>query len=288
MKRLIGTILAAAALSSMAGCGVFKGSNKPKTPVLGNRIPVLVSEASVDVDPSLADVEVQLPPPHENADWAQPGGNAAKVMGHLALAAAPQKAWSVKIDAGSDRARLAAAPVVSGGRVYIVDTRATLRAFDAKTGALEWKAEVGAAKDVEGGPSFWSGEMKGTSGIVFGGGVSADGDKLYATNGLGDVVAFNAADGKKLWSKRPGSPLRGAPTVALGNVYAMSQDNQLYVLRATDGNLEWSTSGTVEIAGIFGVASPAVAQGTVVAGFSSGELNAAGRHKRVPHRRRRT
>lgn len=274
MKRVIATAVAVAALASLSGCGVFKGSNKPKTPVLGNRIPVLVSEASVDVDPSIADVEVQLPPPMENAEWAQPGGNAAKAMGHLALAASPQRAWSVKIDAGSNRARLASAPVISGGRVYIVDTRARLRAFDSRTGNLAWQADVGAAQDVEGGPSFWSGEMKGTSGVVFGGGVSVDGEHLYATNGLGDVVAFNAADGKVLWKKRPGSPLRGAPTIALGNVYVMSQDNQLYALRASDGNLEWTTSGTIETAGIFGVAAPAVAQGTVVAGFSSGELNA--------------
>ena len=33
-------------------------------------------------------------------------------------------------------------------------------------------------------------------------------------------------------------------------------------------------AASLEIAGVFGSASPAVGQGTVVAGFSSGELNA--------------
>ena len=36
----------------------------------------------------------------------------------------------------------------------------------------------------------------------------------------------------------------------------------------------WSNAASLEIAGVFGIGSPAFAQGTVVAGFSSGELNA--------------
>jgi len=54
----------------------------------------------------------------------------------------------------------------------------------------------------------------------------------------------------------------------------MSQDNQIYSLKLSDGTTNWSEAAALEIAGIFGVASPAYAQGTIVAGFSSGELNA--------------
>jgi outer membrane protein assembly factor BamB len=104
--------------------------------------------------------------------------------------------------------------------------------------------------------------------------VSVEGDKLFATNGLGDVAAFNTADGSTVWRKRPGGPLRGAPTLSNGNVYVVSQDNQIFTLRQSDGNVEWTGSGTLEVSGVFGVAAPAAGQGTIVAGFSSGELNA--------------
>jgi outer membrane protein assembly factor BamB len=77
-----------------------------------------------------------------------------------------------------------------------------------------------------------------------------------------------------VWKVRPGGPLRGAPTVANGAVYVMSQDNQIYSLKQSDGSQNWSQAASLEIAGVFGSASPAVGQGTVVAGFSSGELNA--------------
>jgi outer membrane protein assembly factor BamB len=260
---------------ALPGCGIFRGGDgKPKTPVLGERIPVLVSESGVEVDPALADVAIALPPPIANADWTQPGGNAAKSMGHPALAANPTRLWTASVKGSHQRARLAAAPVVANGRVYVMDTRGRVTAFDADSGREIWSKPVGDEKDVRGGMNFWTGEMTGNSGVVFGGGVSIDGDRLFATNGIGDVVAMNASDGAVIWKKRPGGPLRGAPTLAIGNVYVMSQDNQLFALRASDGNIEWTESATLEIAGVFGVAAPAVAQGTIVAGFSSGELNA--------------
>ena len=109
---------------------------------------------------------------------------------------------------------------------------------------------------------------------AFGGGVSADGNMVYATNGVGDVTAIKADTGEITWKKRPAGPLRGAPTVSNGNVYVMTQDNQIYALRASDGQSEWNESGPVGTSGIFGVAAPAAAQGTVIAGYSTGELAA--------------
>ena len=67
---------------------------------MGERISILTSESRVEVDPALADVEVVLPAPEVNAEWNQPGGNAAKSMGHLALGYAPQRLWSASIDGG--------------------------------------------------------------------------------------------------------------------------------------------------------------------------------------------
>ena len=63
-------------------------------------------------------------------------------------------------------------------------------------------------------------------------------------------------------------------SIASGALYVMSQDNQIYSLKESDGSTNWSAAASLEIAGVFGSASPAVGQGTVVAGFSSGELNA--------------
>lgn len=253
-------LVALAALSLLGGCGIFKGSGKPKTAIVGQRVAILSSETGIDVDPALAAVAVVLPAAAANDAWTQPGGNASKSMGHLALGATLSTAWTAKIAGASKETRLAAAPVVADGKLFVMDTAARLHAFDAASGARLWSVQFG-----EGGKN---------AAALFGGGVSVDGAFLYATNGLGDVAALKVADGGIVWKKRPGGPLRGAPTVALGNVYVMSQDNQLTALNAADGAVQWTEAAAVQLAGVFGVAAPSVAQGTVVAGFSSGDLNA--------------
>ncbi len=252
-------LLIAAALAA-GGCSLLK-HKAPKTPVLGNRISVLSAEGDVVVDPATAALPMTLPPALANADWAQSGGNPAKSMGHLALGSALGEAWASQAGRGSSlAARLAAEPIVANGRVYTIDTLGAVRAFDAKTGGLYWASQT---------PSD-----KGNENSLYGGGIAYDGGRIYTTNGLGYVSALDERSGGILWQKRPGGPLRGAPTAADGTLYVMSQDNQIYSLKQSDGTVNWSQAAALEIAGVFGTASPAVGQGTVVAGFSSGELNA--------------
>ena len=65
-----------------AACDWFRDKKQPLT---GERISVLGLDTQFDPDPQLASVPVTLPPPTTNADWPQPGGNAAHAMGHPAL-----------------------------------------------------------------------------------------------------------------------------------------------------------------------------------------------------------
>ncbi|MEA1071937.1 PQQ-binding-like beta-propeller repeat protein [Sphingomonas sp. LY29] len=245
----------------MAGCsgGLFK--KKPPPKVAGDRIAVLVNEVDIAVDPATAALPMALPAATELASWPQSGGNARKSVGHAALGQALSSAWTASIGAGSSRtARLGGGPVVDGGRVFTIDTRGVVRAFDAATGASVWQASFGDAGK--------------NAASLFGGGVAAEGGRVYATNGLGYVAALDAATGAAAWTVRPGGPLRGEPSVDGGNVYVMSQDNQLYSLKASDGSTNWSSAAALEIAGVSGAAAPSIGQGTVIAGFSSGELNA--------------
>lgn len=259
MKNWVRVAVAASALVALSGCGVFKGGIK-KTPVVGQRVPILASENEIVADKTLAGVEVLLPDAAANDSWGQPGGNASKSMGHLALGASLTQAWSASIPGTSKTVRLAASPVVSGGKLFAMDTEGTVHAYAADTGASAWT--VSTVKDKE------------NKAARFGGGASAEGDRVYATNGLGDVVALDAANGNEVWRARPGGPLRGSPGLANGQVYVVTQDNQLFALNQADGKVIWTVSASVESQGVFGVAAPSVAQGTVVAGFSSGELNA--------------
>ncbi|MDB5692719.1 MAG: pyrrolo-quinoline quinone [Alphaproteobacteria bacterium] len=258
MKRLI---LALAAMSMLGGCSVLHKGKKHNTPTVGERISVLSNEAAVEVDPALASLPVILPAPVANTEWTQPGGNAPKSMGHLALGASLGQAWRVSIGQGSGKKeQLAASPVFADGKIFTMDTDAVVRAINPENGATIWQTQVRGAAS--------------RPGTLFGGGVAYADGRLYAANGTGYAAALDAAKGGIYWTVRPGGPLRGAPTIANDNVYVISQDNQMFALNPANGATRWTGSGAVEIAGVLGAAAPAAAQGTVVAGFSSGELTA--------------
>ena len=258
-KHFRAALMIAAAIAA-SGCSVLKHKQK-KTPILGERIPVLTTESDAALDPATAAVPMVLPDAVANTAWTQSGGNAAKSMGQLALGTALGNAFTIQAGRGSSlTARLASSPIVANGRVYTIDTLGAVRSFDAQTGAMFWASQT---------PNDKGNEMS-----LYGGGIAYDNGRIFATNGLGYVAALDEGTGGILWQVRPGGPLRGAPTVDNGAVYVMSQDNQIYSLKESDGSNNWSQAAALEIAGVFGSASPAVGSGTVVAGFSSGELNA--------------
>ncbi|HWK41592.1 MAG TPA: PQQ-binding-like beta-propeller repeat protein [Croceibacterium sp.] len=246
--------------ASLAACGALGGGgNKPTTPTVGNRTPVLSRISSeIKPDPALASVAVVVPAAQTNADWPQAGGNAAKSTGHLTLSAAPTRVWTASIPGSSVRRRLAAAPVVGGGMLFAVDSDGQVHAFDAATGARRWTHQVDVARELRD--------------ANFGGGASYADGKVYVTSGAGDVLALDAQSGNQLWRVKPAGPLRGSPTIAFNAVYVMTQDNQIHALNVTNGAPIWSDAAATASSGVFGVAAPAAGQGTVIAGYSSGEL----------------
>jgi len=257
-------LIAAAAAATLTGCsgGLFGGGDdKRTTPTVGERVPVLSRiETGAKVDPSLAGVSVVLPTPEVNTNWAQVGGTASKSYGHLALSENPTRAWTAQIAGSDNRHRLAAAPVIGDGKLYAVASDGIVHAFNAQTGSRLWQERSGVDSDLRD--------------VVYGGGASYDSGILYVTNGTGEVTALDANTGAQVWKVKPSGPLRGSPTIAFGQVFVMTQDNQVFSLDIRDGSKLWQESGSSTQAGVFGVAAPAAGQGSVIAGYSSGELSA--------------
>jgi outer membrane protein assembly factor BamB len=258
-RRRIAVPLSAALALALTGCGVLGGGDKPKTPTVGNRVPILSRvESGARVDPALASLAVVLPPPAPSPDWPQAGGTASKVYGHPELGANPQRLWTATISGSNQQRRLAAAPVIGGGKLFAFDTEGMLRAYDAATGAPAWRTSF--SIDGDGASS------------VFGGGASFFDNKVFVTTGFGEVAALDANTGSQLWKVKPAGPLRGSPTIAFNALFVMTQDNQIISLNLTDGAVLWNQTASVGQSGVFGVAAPAAGQGSVISGFSTGEL----------------
>lgn len=259
LKVTIRTAVPVLLALGMTGCGIVGGKHRPSTPTVGERIPILSRiESGAQVDPTLATVSVVLPPQQVNAEWGQGGGTANKANGNLALSDSPSRIWTADIEGSSEKRRLAAAPVIGDGRLYAMGTDGTVSAFNADTGARLWTKSFAVSGD--------------GSKSLFGGGVSYDSGYVYVTTGLGEVSKLDAKNGAQVWKAQPAGPLRGSPTIAFNAVYVMTMNNQIYALNAADGKQLWGESASVEESGVFGVAAPAAGQGTVIAGYSSGEL----------------
>lgn len=251
-------LFAAALMLTAAACSWFGEKEPPPLP--GERISILSLERTLEADAGLADVEVRLPAPYENANWPQPGGVPSHALYHLSLGDDLKEVWRADIGRKSDDVnRVFSTPVVAEGHVYTMDSAAQVSAFAVEDGKKVWSRNLTPEDEDEGN---------------IGGGLAFEYGRVYATTSFGDVVSMDGGSGEILWVTNLGVPLRAAPTVADGKVFALTFDSRLFALDAASGAILWHFEGGVETTGLLGAASPAFGGGTVVVPFTNGEIYA--------------
>ncbi|MEF3194232.1 MAG: PQQ-binding-like beta-propeller repeat protein, partial [Halothiobacillaceae bacterium] len=163
----------------------------------------------------------------------------------------PREIWSASIGSADSREPLSLAPFVAEGLVVAVDARGQVSAYDAASGALRWRREVGFA--VSGG---------------VGGGMG-----LVLVNGRrGELAALDLASGEPRWRVETGS-LAYAPAVAgAGRVALRGVDGRLLVLDAQNGERLWADTRPVPPLSLQGTSRPLLLEDAVIAGFDNGEL----------------
>ncbi|MBA3909969.1 MAG: quinoprotein [Rhodobacter sp.] len=266
MRRYAGKAVAGAGLLALlASCGqrevILQGERFPiraaledSVPVEGQPAPVAAGEAENQSLP------ISLPAATSSGEWTHRAGNARHLMPHAALSAAPVRVWTANIGAGSSRKnRIAAAPVVSGGRIFTIDAGTTVVATSTGGGTL-WSTDLTASFDAGGG--------------ISGGGLAVAGDKLFAATGYGEVVALDAASGKVLWRQRVDAPVAGAPASDGNAVYVSAQDGSAWAINAADGKVIWQVVGTPGTAAYVGTAAPTVGERAVIFPTNAGDLMA--------------
>ncbi len=234
-------------------------TGKQKESFAGVREDVLGNDATHKL--LLANEPVVVPVAVTNPSWSQPGGAPSNVMQNLSLNINLRQVFAVSAGRGSDSdGRLTAPPIVVGGRVYVLDAGAVVRAFSATTGAGLWKTSlVPEGRDGDG---------------AYGGGLASDGTRIYATTAFGEALALDAGSGAILWRQKFDGPIRAAPTVANGHMYFVTLTNEVDALNTVDGSSVWQYQGTGESASILESTSPAVANGVVVLPHTTGDLSA--------------
>lgn len=248
----------AASLLLLAGCDTWFGEAEAP-PLPGERISVLVYETDLNPDPQLVGQPVSLGRAVRNSSWSQAGGGALHAVGHVeGPGKIDDEVWDVDIGSGAGSRRpLLAGPVVADGRVFTMDSKFRVSAYGEEKGKRLWRVEREPVK------RDWE---------AFGGGLALARGKLYVTTGYGKVAALDPADGKAIWEHELPGPVRAAPLVLDGMLYAVTVDNQLFAIDAESGERKWRHAGFAETAMLLGAAAPAGVDDAVIVPYSSGEV----------------
>lgn len=197
-------------------------------------------------------VPISLPRAVANAEWT--GARQA----HVALNPSLQPVWSASIGEGNGRKhRLSADPVVSGGRIFALDSRARVTALST-SGATLWSVDLTPLADSDDDSS--------------GGGITASGNRVYVTSGFGTLTALDAISGRVIWQQNFNAASHTAPTVSGNTVYAVTTNGAGWALDATTGRILWQVFGVAADRGVLGGGAPAIAGPVVVFPFASGQL----------------
>ena len=202
-----------------------------------------------------------LPAPVRNADWTHSGGNTRHQLSHAALGRDLAVAWSVPIGAGNDRKhRITADPVVAGGRVFTMDSRARVSAVSTG-GALLWSVDLTPSSD--------------KADEVSGGGLAVSGGRVYATSGAGTLTVLDAASGNALWRQDFDAAATTPPTISGDVVYVVTANSTGWALSASTGRILWQVFGASSDRSSSSGPSPVIAGPLVVFPFASGQMVSA-------------
>ena len=238
---------------SLASCAQDK-----KLP-LGERISIL-DEYSENINATSIDT---LPRAYVNTSWTQGGINPQHIIGNLSANTSLKEVWANNFGKGiNQRDIILSAPVVLGNRIFVMDAKGKVSAFNMENGTLLWENTL----------TSKSRNFKDTKSRSSG--LAVDNNTLYATTGFGGIYAMDVITGAPKWRKTLEAPIRIAPTITPSMVLVQSVDNKLYALDKMTGNELWRFGVAHEDTVIAGGASPAydAEDDIVVAGFSNGEI----------------
>ena len=166
--------------------------------------------------------------------------------------------WTLDTRASSNSAAYRLQPLISGDRIYTIDTKGVVRGIEPVKGHMIWRYQ---------------------SGLEPISGVGGSSQMLIITSRDGDVAAYREFedDVEPLWSINLGSEIRATPVVADDQVIVRSVDGRLRSLSSVDGSLQWQITGRVPALSLTGNSNPLVTGEMVIAGFDDGKLIAYNR-----------
>lgn len=108
----------------------------------------------------------------------------------------------------------------------------------------------------------------------FGGGPGANESMVVAGTLNGAVIAFDAETGAELWRAKVSSEVISAPVISGETVIVVANDGRTHALKASDGSQLWAVDRGVPMLSLRGNAAPIVTDNSVVVAGANGTVSA--------------
>lgn len=146
-------------------------------------------------------------------------------------------------------------------QVAIGSNDGIVRLYNAKNGALLWRAKTGDPNPVHLRSGFSPFDIK--SYPIY----DAQSDALIAVNADGDIYSIERTTGTHRWHARMEFGSYGAPLLHNGSVYVGSMDKYVYCVSAQTGEMRWKTRLGARL-----FATPFLVEGTITIGCNDGKM----------------
>jgi outer membrane protein assembly factor BamB len=268
-----------------------------------------VEHASRDVrGSSTVEFVPTTPPPPKPKEpgvaWAMYGHDAERLRVATGISLAPpfRRVWTF-----GARTLVEFPPAVAYGRLFFANNAGVLYAISAKTGKRAWRYRSHRCQAMSPAVDFhtvyatflnkppcnatgsgkkgelvaiWAGSGKVRWRRAIGPSESSPllrDDVVYVGDWDGNVAAYSAAEGRRIWTFHTGGKVKGGLAYAGGRVFFGSYDSHVYALNAATGKLVWKAQAQPRFGhlGTF-YSTPAVAYGRVYIGSTDGKVYSYG------------
>ena len=205
-----------------------------------------------------ANKRIKLEKPKIISNWSQQHQNLKNHLFHFNSNSTLKFEKRIKLgDINLDKIQYITPPIISENTIFYSDNDFNIVSKNLETGKLNWNIKLEFEKDEN---------FSLVSGFFL------DNNTLFFSTGLGNIYSVDAANGKIKWFKKFGIQFSRPPVISKDKLFLVSDDNQLYAINKTNGDVVWSHLGNIEELSIIGGSKPALDEGIIVVSYSSGEI----------------
>ena len=202
--------------------------------------------------------EVILSKPKKNLSWKMSGLNQQNFLGNIYLSGTENLFLKKKIGKNKfDISRATDSPLIYENDIFFSDDNGTIFSTDLN-GKINWKKNIY--------KKIYKKIFKNLT-------LSIHKNKIYVADNIGFVYSIDLDNGKLVWIKNHGIPLKSKIKIFDNKIFLINQDNRILSFNTSDGSAIWNIRSIPSFIKSQSFLSLALSnQGYLIASTSSGDL----------------